>query len=134
MPDLSPSELELVAPCVLIQVHNSIQLDPLIQIQSLISNMLDLSGPQPSILKGICPELDTLRSRYEALDQEMHKKLVTEVTRLDGKLPEFMKRVRMTMIPSIGYFLVVPKVGPKWIKFRDSIPKETSMDEQAMLS
>ena len=96
--------------------------------------MLDLTGAEPTILKGICPELDALRNRYEALDQEMHKSLVAEVTRLDGKLPEFMKRLRMTMIPSIGYFLVVPKVGPKWIKFRDALPKQTSMDEQTLLS
>ena len=95
--------------------------------------MLDLTAPQPTIVKGICPELDALRARYEALDHEMHKSLVSEVERLDGKLPEFMKRVRMTMIPSIGYFLVVPKVGPKWIKFRDSLPKQGSVDEQTLL-
>ena len=28
------------------------------------------------------------------------------------------------MIPSIGYFLVVPKIGPKWINFKEEILKQ----------
>jgi hypothetical protein len=28
------------------------------------------------------------------------------------------------MIPSIGYFLVVPKLGPKWMHFKEEM-KET---------
>lgn len=38
--------------------------------------------------------------------------------------PEFMKKVRMTMIPSIGYFLVVPKFGPKWLEFKQNLTQE----------
>jgi hypothetical protein len=38
-----------------------------------------------------------------------------------------MKRVRMTMLPSIGYFLVVPKLGPKWLEFKSKVKE--CMDE-----
>lgn len=56
----------------------------------------------------------------------MQSHLVKEIKRIDliegenshSGFPEFMRRVRMTMIPSIGYFLVVPKVGPKWQHFK----------------
>ena len=42
------------------------------------------------------------------------------------------------MIPSIGYFLVVPKIGPKWINFKEEILKQIeelkdNTDEQSFL-
>lgn len=32
-----------------------------------------------------------------------------------------MRKVKMIMIPSIGYFMVVPKLGPSWVQFRDEL-------------
>ena len=52
----------------------------------------------------------------------MTEKLIEELQTVseieDAYFPEFMKKVRMTMMPSIGYFLVVPKFGPKWVEFK----------------
>ena len=47
-----------------------------------------------------------------------------------------MRQVRMTMIPSIGYFLVVPKLGLKWQNFKNEALKKMEgkqIDEQTML-
>ena len=72
----------------------------------------------------------------------MQKHLTTEIDRIDQiekendiLFPEFMRRVRMTMIPSIGYFLVVPKVGPKWVHFKNVITTQlgSDIDEQSIL-
>jgi hypothetical protein len=52
------------------------------------------------------------------------------------KFPEFMRQVRMTMIPSIGYFLVIPKLGQKWQQFKTETLKMMqgkTIDEQTML-
>jgi len=43
----------------------------------------------------------------------------------------------MTMMPSIGYFLVVPKVGPKWTHFFEGLKANAksseAIDEQSLL-
>ena len=36
----------------------------------------------------------------------------------------------MTMIPSIGYFIVVPKVGTKWARFKDEIILKLKADDK----
>ena len=35
----------------------------------------------------------------------------------------------MTMIPSIGYFIVAPKLGPKWTHFKEEILANLTVDE-----
>ena len=42
----------------------------------------------------------------------------------------------MTMIPTVGYFLVVPKIGPKWIEFKSQLEQAQvakRVDEQTCL-
>ena len=79
----------------------------------------------PSIKWGLYDELDQLRVIYNGLDNHMTEKLIEElelISQIESvQFPDFMKKVRMTMIPSIGYFLVVPKFGPKWAQFKQHL-------------
>jgi hypothetical protein len=65
-----------------------------------------------------------MKARYELLENEMGEQLLglsEDIT----KLPIFMKKVRMIMIPSVGYFTVVTKQDPLFLEF---------LNEQLMLS
>jgi hypothetical protein len=65
-----------------------------------------------------------MKSRYEHLENEMGEQLL-ELSEDITKLPIFMKKVRMIMIPSVGYFTVVTKQDPLFLEF---------LNEQLMLS
>jgi hypothetical protein len=65
-----------------------------------------------------------MKARFELLENEMGEQLLglsEDIT----KLPIFMKKVRMIMIPSVGYFTVVTKQDPLFLEF---------LNEQLMLS
>ena len=151
IPELDEEELAEVKDAKLVSLQNSFQVCMFQEVQNIIENVIDIEvghklkrglsevqdkAAAPSIKRGVCEDLDELRDRYDRLDQEMQSHLVEEIERIDEidssrpagcqGFPEFMRRVRMTMIPSIGYFLVVPKVGPKWIHFKAEIAKRCS--------
>jgi hypothetical protein len=84
----------------------------------IITTSIDLQSKstQVTIRRGVFSELDILKERYDSLDALMGEKLVTlsEDIRL---MPKFMRKVRMMMIPSVGYFTVVSKCDPLYLEF-----------------
>lgn len=75
---------------------------------------LGSSRAQIEVKKGIFSELDEIKAKYDQLEGEMGEQLLSlseDITRL----PSFMKKVRMIMIPSVGYFTVVTKQDPLYL-------------------
>lgn len=90
----------------------------------LITNTLEMKGERhPSIKAGVSGDLDRQRAEYANLDNEMNGKVEEEMGRIaeqiseGAEFPDFMRRVRAVMMPSIGYFLAVPKQGILWQQF-----------------
>lgn len=82
-----------------------------------VRRSLDYEGRgQISIKKGIFQDLDKLKEKYEGMEQWMGEKLL-ELRNDIEKLPRFMGKVRMMMIPSVGYFTVVSKCERSYIEF-----------------
>jgi len=57
-----------------------------------------------------------MKAKYELLENEMGEQLLG-LTEDIIQLPKFMKKVRMIMIPSVGYFTVVTKQDPLFLEF-----------------
>ena len=57
-----------------------------------------------------------MKKRYELLENEMGEQLLGLSDDII-QLPKFMKKVRMIMIPSVGYFTVVTKQDPLYLEF-----------------
>ena len=57
-----------------------------------------------------------MKKRYELLENEMGEQLLGLSDDI-MQLPKFMKKVRMIMIPSVGYFTVVTKQDPLYLEF-----------------
>jgi hypothetical protein len=57
-----------------------------------------------------------MKARYELLEKEMGEQLLG-LSEDIIQLPKFMKKVRMIMIPSVGYFTVVTKQDPLFLEF-----------------
>ena len=95
-------------------------------IIKLILNSVEIESSRSQILvkKGVFPELDQYRARYDQLDTEMSEQLLSLSDDI-VRLPSFMKKIRMIMIPSVGYFTVVTKQDPLYLQF---------MTEQLMLN
>jgi hypothetical protein len=119
------------------RAYSSINRDSLVSLVSLVTTSLDLSkasnhqaaGKQChiGIKHGLFQELDDLRMRYEALDSLMSQKL--SMLSDDIKLmPQFMRKVWMMMIPSVGYFTVVTKCD---MLFSEFIAHETAMSKSS---
>jgi len=122
--------------CELIASYKAIDRAKLSTLQSLIVNSLDLGGKTKITIKSeVFSELDALRQRYEDLGPLMTKKLQT--LRGDIKqMPAFMRKMRMMMIPGIGYFTVVSKSDQAYIEFlNESLTQElaTCKDEDHIL-
>ena len=57
-----------------------------------------------------------MKARYDNLDHLMSEKLTLLKPDLT-KLPNFMRKLRMMMIPSLGYFTVVNKCDQLYLDF-----------------
>lgn len=111
--------------CELLASFRAIDRPKLSTLQSLIINSLDLGGKAKiSIKSEVFAELDALRRRYEDLDVLMTEKL--QSLRDDIKqMPLFMRKMKMMMIPGIGYFTVACKSERAYIDFlNESLPEE----------
>lgn len=88
------------------------------QVIKVIVSSIELgsSRAQIQIKKGIFTELDEMKARYELLEKEMGEQLLG-LSEDIIQLPKFMKKVRMIMIPSVGYFTVVTKQDPLFLEF-----------------
>ncbi len=86
------------------------------QVLKVIMNSIELgsSRSQIEVKRGIFAELDEIKARYELLEGEMGEQLLG-LSEDIMRLPEFMKKVRMIMIPSVGYFTVVTKQDPLYL-------------------
>lgn len=86
----------------------------------MIDKCIEPEGDQARIRPGICAELDQLRCQYEQLDEEMQEQVqrhlapfLLELSRSgDADMDCLMgAKFKMTMIPSMGFFIVMPKSG-----------------------
>lgn len=114
-------QFESLNECELIRSLKLIDHEKITQLTNLIVASLDMnkSNNQIGIKLGIFGELDVLRARYEALDLLMSEKL-NELSEEIYTLPDFMKKLRMMMIPSVGYFTVVSKSDQMYLDFLKS--------------
>ena len=107
-------------PCTLIQDHQSINRTTLKDAFEMIDKCIEPEGDQARIRPGICTELDQLRCQYEQLDEEMQEQVqrhlapfLLKLSRSGDANMDCLKRAKfkMTMIPSMGFFIVMPKSG-----------------------
>lgn len=87
----------------------------------MIKKSLDYSagakeGHKIKVRKGIFEELDRMRERYDGLDALMSER-VLELKDDIRLMPLFMRKVKMMMIPSVGYFTVVSKCDKEYIEY-----------------
>lgn len=80
-------------------------------MQKVIENGLVITPTTCTIKKGIFADLDGLKETYENLDRLMNELLMALSPQI-AQLPAFMGKVKMIMIPSVGYFTVVSKLDP----------------------
>jgi hypothetical protein len=73
---------------------------------------------QAAIRKGICEELDRLKEQYAGIEDAMQAEVIKTIIPSISKLATSSSsgwitgaRIRMTMVPSMGFFIVVPIVS-----------------------
>ncbi len=109
--------------------YSKIGKERLASLVNLVTNSLDLTKTQVRIRGGIFEELDNLRERYDQLDVLMGERL-SELAEDIKCLPKFMHKVRMMMIPSVGYFTVVNKLDQAYLDFlNENLPKHESLKD-----
>lgn len=111
--------------CEILRMYKAVDRLKVEQLIKVIMSSIELGSSRAyiQIKKGIFTELDEMKARYELLENEMGEQLLG-LSQDIIQLPKFMKKVRMIMIPSVGYFTVVTKQDPLYLEF---------LNEQMML-
>ncbi len=82
----------------------------------MVEASVDLQAKQIGVRRGLFGELDALRDRYAGMEVWMVERLAQLRPEIES-MPKFMRKVRMMMIPSVGYFTVVSKSDQAYVQY-----------------